>query len=194
MLYTRQSGKTVEWREHDALKNYLLITRSVLLIELNRILRSSTCSVEALKICFAVLEFIATHLPSPDFSFSETVLSLFQEHCLSFYHTLQSMDYTAHLYSVVTSKSVLFLRKMIPLLHNPLRLKNPFVLQQGAFFMNVRQTQQETQNVNSMRIGDEEAMGIYNFTQNVMIAEKPILFGKYIHSHWMVVSLQLCKV
>lgn len=184
LLSTRQKSQDIQWREADLLKEYLDAAHALFLIEINRMLRSSTCSVDSLKICFAVLHFF--HSTGFAEEYEETILSLFREYCFSFLGALQSIEYNAHLYSVMATTSILFLRKMLPQLANPPKLKNPFILNPNTYLLNTRRLLHESAFFNSTHIGDEEELGVFDFHKGVMIAEQPLFFGKFIHSHLMV--------
>ena len=192
MLFTRQSGNsttsTIEWKEHDILKDYLQESHSLLFIEINRILRQSTCCIDILKISLCLLDILYSTFDQPD-SFEEMIVSLLKEYCYSFSITLSTIDFNQNLYSVMSTTLLTFIRKMNNHMTVSRTFSNPFVLNKNSFINTIWRVQSDKKIINSLRLGDEEEMGVYNLKHDVMIAEIPIILGKFIHSHFMVLFI-----
>lgn len=188
MIYSRQKKSELIWRENDQLKQFLSSSNELLLVELSRLLQSSSCSIDTLRICLALSELLY-ELQEPtekEGSFEEWLMNLFTSHCCSFSSLLQSISYTTTLYATLTSTTVSFLRKMLPLIETKINRFNPFIINKNSIAFNIWRLQPENLCLNSIHIGDEENTGLYDLSKGVMMSEIPLIFGKTVHYHLMV--------
>lgn len=189
MMDSRKQQKEWKWREGDRVKSFLELAVPSLISVIERLLRAPCC-IDTMKICYACLDdFEEAAIHTIDTSFS---LSILKDHCSSFGDNLKSLQYNANLYSVIATTALSFLRRMISFLEDPPKRGNPFVINRNSSILNCWRNQKQV--VNSLRIGDEEEMSVYDVNEDVMVSEIACLFGKAVHYHLMVLSLFLIEL
>lgn len=186
MLDSRKQQKEWKWREEDRVKSFLESGAPSLISVIEQMLRTPCC-IDTMKICYACLDaFEEASVYTIDSTFS---LSILKDHCSSFGDCLKSLQYNTNLYSVIATTALSFLRRMISFLEDPPKRGNPFVINRNNYILNCWRNQKRV--VNSLRIGDEEEMSVYDLNEDVMVSEVARIFGKAVHYHLMVELLFL---